>query len=183
MPPRAQPSDQLADINRASYRTAGSKMPTSFTSLPLELRQKILLLSFDEPYDQDWAFSLNYISLRCCLVARSTKDYQVKVPFIHDWACVLKITHPDIEADLIWVLNKVLDTIEASFMAESARVFNRSKCLRWLRMSGVNNFSLACYGGEELFSVNPFWQVYDRFYDRKQELRASMTKSLGMDFD
>lgn len=157
-------------------------------SLPLELRQKILLLSFEEPYSHDRAFILSYALLQTCIEPTmqlrhlSQIDYlTVSAPHMYGWACTLRDTHPEIGSDLLWVLKKALDQFGANFVSEISTECRKEiypgyehTFRRWLEMVTLNNFTMSCYVVNRLNLTS----VFDQAFDRKESLKAFMRERL-----
>ncbi|KAE9962036.1 hypothetical protein BLS_000928 [Venturia inaequalis] len=108
-------------------------MPTDFYSLPLELRQKILLNSFEEPLANDIAFNANLSRLKQILDGINTaaaKPFFHFAPHISAWAHTLKSTHPTINGDLEFVMRTTLKAVEAAprYTSPKSRLAYMGEC-------------------------------------------------------
>ncbi|TID19782.1 hypothetical protein E2P81_ATG06950 [Venturia nashicola] len=114
-----------------------SKGPTTYASLSLELRQKILLYSVEESIALDIAFSHNMN-----LMQQGFRCFNRPITFLpntHAWASSLKSTHKLVAADMAYVLKSKLDELEGNIeywgkwaMAHS---MDSGKWLRWICMA------------------------------------------------
>ncbi|KAE9975196.1 hypothetical protein EG328_003420 [Venturia inaequalis] len=116
-------------------------MPTDFYSLPLELRQKILLNSFEEPLANDIAFNANLSRLKQILDGINTaaaKPFFHFAPHISAWAHTLKSTHPTINGDLEFVMRTTLKAVEAAprYTSPKSRLAYMGECEK-MAMDGI----------------------------------------------
>jgi hypothetical protein len=150
-------------------------MPTTFASLPLEMRQKILLYSFREPYAQDRAFNIN-LSLLYATYHNGYPYYRnpIQAPYTYAWACLLKRTHPLIENDLGFVLKKALDEFGATMVSEIEMECEQKwdKHIRWWRMADPLTDSFTYRRWRQKQSL--IWAMQDRM----DELRSLATERL-----
>lgn len=161
-----------------------SRMPTTYASLPLELRQHILHYSFYETLAQDLGFNVNLAILHKAYSPdkldpiRLTKHRQpIQAPYTHAWACTLQATHPIVENDMSFVLEKALQRIEARFKPivnkRLRKKFNDKKYRLWASKVGLNRFRVKCWGGH----------ITGRLLDRLHELKISVPGRLGWTYD
>lgn len=82
----------------------------TYATLPLELRQKILLRFFDNSTDLDIKSCNNMVH-----VQQGFRNFSAPTTFLpttHTWASTLKSTHQLVVADLIYVLKSKLDELD-----------------------------------------------------------------------
>ncbi|QDS70108.1 hypothetical protein FKW77_005224 [Venturia effusa] len=88
--------------------------PTSYLSLPLELRQKILSEALEDATHQDIAFNVNIRLFEVVVWSRwPGKAFRpASAPHLHACAKVLAVSHPVIVEDLPFVLEQQLKVFE-----------------------------------------------------------------------
>lgn len=137
--------------------TSIANMPTDFYSLSLELRQKILLNSFDEPLANDVAFNTNLSRIDQALngIGTDAKSFDF-APYISAWAHILKSTHSMVSQDLGFVIRTTIQALKAKSLCTlphlslpRSRPTNKSE--RWFSMLTVRGrSSFFLYRGEVL---------------------------------
>lgn len=116
---RAQ-SNTIEDSNhnKRSKHESHDVKNTTFLSLPLEIRQKILTEVLTDALAEDFALMdiLTYFkyALQYSRHFRPTRSH-VKVPNLGDAASTLAEVHPIIKEDLPYVVNKQLAQIEGYY--------------------------------------------------------------------
>lgn len=105
-------------------------MPIDFYSLSLELRQKILIDSFEEPLANDIAFNLNLTRLyQVILFDRDARSFYF-APHISAWANTLKSTHPMMSQDLGFVIQTMLRAVEVKPLSILSELIPRTNSRR-----------------------------------------------------
>lgn len=94
--------------------------PTSFLSLPREIRQMILQKSIKNAIDKDIALNINFTMLGFVLYTVSKRKLNrgkeiISTPHIHAWATTLNSTDPTISDDLLFVLDRCLRMFKEDF--------------------------------------------------------------------
>ncbi|QDS70113.1 hypothetical protein FKW77_005274 [Venturia effusa] len=156
-------------------------MPPTYASLPLELRQHILHYSFHEPFNQDLNFNTNLAVLQSVYstavflpnLQRPIEHQQdISAPYTSAWAHTLHSTHPIVENDVKFVLDKALQRIEARFKSivkkKLGKEYSLEKRAHWAYYVLPNSFVVKCWGGYP-----------QTLFERLCELRYLVMKRLG----
>lgn len=108
------------------------KKPTSFLSLPLELRQSILLQIFDPKKETKWFY----------LILSSAPVLYYHIPAansIDNWCRCFGLVHLTIEEDLVYVKEKWIDGLRNLEKAERVKGWRRSAVIQRLPPLGFRH--------------------------------------------
>lgn len=106
---------------------------TNFLTLPRELRQKILHLSFEQATAKDYEFNGYSNALRMAVHGPYVKDEVHPLPHTAAWAHGLVSVHSVIEEDLGYVLEQVVRDVEWPFVPKN---HNCGEMGRWRVLLG-----------------------------------------------
>lgn len=119
---------------------------TNFLTLPRELRQKILNLSFDDTTAKDIEFNVYLCALREAVETRISIDctQTESLPHTSQWAHTLVSIHPTVTEDLGYVLRNVIRDLEQQTSRSSChktarfrRLLSEGTDLRWRSLAGI----------------------------------------------
>lgn len=119
-----------------SPATSQNQRAIGYLQLPLELRQKILSIAFEEPHSQDLELHVQRNRLTRALPAALPIFPSPSAHHVKKLAYDLRQVHRTIQADMCYPLKCVLEQIEESFPKSSIHGelcggFGHSKSRRW----------------------------------------------------
>lgn len=137
------------------------KEPASFHALPREIRQKILIESFNDATSKDLELN-TYINLISTLVADSYMETIGYAPHIMTWASTLRSIEPVIASDIGYVMDQALTEVELSFVEVRHETFTPGCTgLRW------RNLVYPCPFIQEGAYVQPWLRWIQKYGERR----------------
>lgn len=120
--------------------THEAEEPASFKTLPREIRQKILLESFQDATAKDLEFN-KLANLLCVSMATQYMGKLEYAPHIMEWASTLRSTDTNLVSDIPYVVNQALISAELEFSKTrkqfiDAEPSTKERCVqdRWGRL-------------------------------------------------